>query len=244
MSVLLEVCVDSPAGLEAAVAGGAGRIELCSALDLGGLTPSRGMIELAAQQAVPVHALIRPRSGGFVYSRSEVDVMLTDIEVARASGLAGVVVGAARSDGGLDLQVLRRLCEYADGLSVTLHRVFDLVPDPGQALEDAIDLGIDRILTSGGGVTVLGGLHVISSLCRQAAGRISILPGAGVTADNVAELIETTGVSEVHASCRTHAGKNDERLVALGFATDMSRNTSEEQVRALKQAMDGVRVHP
>ena len=138
---ILEVCVDDADGLAAAIAGGADRIELCSALGVGGLTPTRGFMQLAARSPIPVNAIIRPRIGGFVYSDDEAAIMIADIEAACEAGLAGVVVGASRSDGTLDRAVLERLIKAAATLDVTLHRAFDLVPDFDAAVEMAIDLG-------------------------------------------------------------------------------------------------------
>lgn len=201
--ILLEVCVDSVAGLDAAVAGGADRIELCAALSEGGLTPSAGLMHAAAKAPVPVYAMIRPRGGHFCFSAAEAQVMLHDIAAARAAGLAGVVLGAATPAGALDTALLAQLTAAAGGLGTTLHRVIDTVRDPAQALDQAMALGFERVLTSGGARTAPDGTAQIAQLVAQARGRISIMPGAGVTADTVAELVATTGVQEVHASCRS-----------------------------------------
>jgi copper homeostasis protein len=151
MTALLEICVADAASLEAAIEGGADRIELCSALELGGLTPSPGLMRLAAQAPIPVYAMIRPRAGDFVFSAREGEIMLADIEAVGGAGLAGVVLGASLPDGRLDEALLSRLHGHARGLGTTLHRAFDLVPDRPAALEAAIALGFERILTSGGG---------------------------------------------------------------------------------------------
>ncbi|MBY0398419.1 MAG: copper homeostasis protein CutC, partial [Thermoleophilia bacterium] len=150
MSVSLEVCADSVEGMLAAARGGADRIELCSALEVGGLTPSAGQMARAARLGVPVHALIRSRAGDFCFGPDEVAAMLEDIGAAKAAGLAGVVIGASRSDGRLDEETLSALRSAAGRMSVTLHRAFDLVPDFGEAVEAAVRLGFERILTSGG----------------------------------------------------------------------------------------------
>ncbi len=219
--VLLEVCVETPDGLAVAAANGAGRIELCAALDGGGLTPSAGFLCLAAVSPVPVHVLIRPRGGGFVYTEDELTVMEADIAATRATGLAGIVVGASRPDGTLDTGVLRRLLAGAQGLSLTLHRAFDVVPDPAAALEEAVRLGFHRILSSGGAANSPGGdAASLAALVRQAAGRIVIMPGGGVTAGNAPALLAATGVAELHSSCRGAAPPTPPPLQGLGFVRD------------------------
>lgn len=197
----LEVCVDTAEGLRIAVEGGADRIELCAALSVAGLTPSAGLIAFARDIGIPVYAMIRPTVGGFVYGPDEIDLMRRDIDAVRRAGLAGVVIGASLPTGALDEASLGRLVRHAEGLGVTLHRAFDIVPDPAAALEAAIDLGFERILTSGGAATALAGARRIAALVRQAAGRIQIMAGSGVTPNNVIDIIEQTGVGEVHASC-------------------------------------------
>jgi copper homeostasis protein len=180
--VMLEVVVDSVQSLEAALAGGADRIELCSALGLGGLTPSLGLMQAAALANVPVFALIRPRGGDFVYDTSDLVVMRADIDAARDCGMAGVVLGAGLPDGGLDLDMLEALVLHADGLGRTLHRVFDMTGDGMQAaLEQAVDLEFQRVLTSGGAESALAGVARLTQLFDWASGRIGIMPGAGIT---------------------------------------------------------------
>ncbi len=149
MGVTLEVCVDTAEGLDQAIRGGADRVELCSALALGGLTPSPGLMRLAARRGA-VMAMVRPRAGGFVPGPDEMAQMEADIAAARAAGLAGVVFGASLPDGRLDLAAMARLVAAAQGMEVVLHRAFDLCPDPDAALEQAVALGVTRILTSGG----------------------------------------------------------------------------------------------
>lgn len=233
--IALEVCVDSIAGLDAAVAGGADRIELCAALDLGGLTPSPGFMAAAARCGLPVHAMIRPRAGGFVVTPAEVAVMQRDIAAARAAGMQGVVLGASLPDGRLDSLVLSQLVAAAEGLSLTLHRAFDLVPDLGEAVALAVELGFDRILTSGRAETAIAGLADIAATFVLAAGRIAIMPGAGITAAN-ARRLRHLPLTDVHASCRK-AAPSPARAVALGFAAATSRETDATAVRALKSAL-------
>ena len=237
---LLEVCVDSPQGLEAAVGGGADRIELCSALALSGLTPSTGLMALAASKAVPVYAMIRPRPGDFVYGALEFDAMRRDIDAVRSAGLAGVVLGAGRASGALDEALLVQLIEHASGLGTTLHRAFDLAPDLGEALEVAIGLGFERVLTSGGERMALEGWERIAALVEQAKGRIGIMPGSGLNGANVAELIRATGVDQVHASCGATilvSANSGAKAAELGFLDQRLKETDRTAVEAMVKAM-------
>lgn len=235
-SVLLEVCVDDAAGLLAAVEGGADRIELCSALSLGGLTPTEGLMQLAGRMAVPVYAMIRPRAGDFIFDETEIAMMEAEIDAARRAGLAGVVLGASFADRSLDAACLARLVRRAGDMGRTLHRAFDLVPDQAAALETAVDLGFERILTSGGGKTAAEGIVSIADLVGRAGGRLSIMPGSGVTLATVTPLLGT-GVSEVHASCSSPVPTADSHLVELGFAPETARRTDAGIVRALQAAL-------
>ncbi len=203
MITQVEVCIDNIESLHHAIAGGASRIELCSSLALGGLTPSYGFMQQAAKlSAVPVYSMIRPRQGDFLYSKEEIEVMRLDIEAAHKAGLKGVVVGILTQDGDVHMPFANELCELALslGLGVTFHRAFDQCRDSEQALEDVIHLGCERILTSGLAPTAPQGRNVIRSLVKQAEGRISIMAGAGVNAENVRSLVEQTRVQEVHLS--------------------------------------------
>ncbi|KAB2695116.1 copper homeostasis protein CutC [Brucella intermedia] len=237
MSVLLEVCVDSAEGLYSAIEGGADRIELCSALELGGLTPSQALMELASTVPIPVYAMIRPRAGSFCFSAEDEVIMAADIGNARNAGLAGVVLGASLADGSLDVTLLERLIAEAKGLGTTLHRAFDLVPDAETALEQAIALGFERILTSGLSQTAEEGLDNLRHLAGKAGKRISIMPGSGVSAGNVGRIIEATGATEVHASCRVAVEEKDSRAIAFGFAGERSFRTSAQRMSELKAAI-------
>lgn len=217
--ILLEVCVDTPAGLAAAIAGGADRIELCAALGQQGLTPAPGLIAQASKAPIPIYAMIRPRQGDFRYDAVELDAMRRDIDAARDAGLAGVVFGANRDNGELDADVLAPLIAQSEGLGVTLHRAFDLVPDFEAGLELAIDLGFERVLTSGGAQNAMAGAARIAQLTAQARARIAILAGGGINPANAAEVIARTGVTEVHGSCSAPLPPVDHRSRAheLGF---------------------------
>ena len=199
---LLEVCVESFADAVIAVQAGADRIEYCSALALGGLTPTPGALERIRDIAAPCMVMIRPRPGGFYYDRGERTVMKREIALARKYGAAGVVFGASDQDRALDVTALSDLMAECAGLQTTLHRVFDDVLDPHRALDQAIEIGFDRILTSGGAPDAQTGAGQIARLIKDAAGRIGILPGAGVNMSNAAEILDVTGATELHASCK------------------------------------------
>jgi copper homeostasis protein len=233
--VLIEVCVDDADGLAEAVAGGAGRIELCSALALGGLTPSLGLMRAAASCGLPVYAMVRPRAGDFVFSAAEISIMQADIDAARAAGLAGVVLGASLPDGRLDRDVLARLVAQAAGLGLTLHRAFDLVPDLAEAINLAVDLGFERILTSGQALSAPQGASVLAQIINLASGRIGILPGAAISAETVHHL-RRLPLTEVHSSCSQPVNITG-RVQDLGFAHPAQRRTSAARVRALRAAL-------
>ena len=217
----VEICLETVQGLRAAQVGGADRVELCSALDVGGLTPSTGMMRFSADQGIAARALIRPRAGLFRYSEDEINVIEKDISAAIDFGLSGVVLGAARDDGQLDRDLLLRLLDRCDGLGKTLHRVFDLVPDPFEGLEVAIELGFDRILTSGQAPTALEGAALLGKLVAAADGRTIILAACGIDADNVGDLVRTTSVREVHATCGGQGGpggREEEDRFGFGYS--------------------------
>jgi copper homeostasis protein len=236
--MLLEVCVDDAKGLAAAIAGGADRIELCSALTVGGLTPSAGLMVLAADYSIPTYAMIRPRAGSFRYTAGEIDVMKVDIDAARHAGLAGVVLGASLDDGSLDADTLNILIEHADGLGRTLHRAFDLVPEIEPAVELAISLQFERILTSGRASTAWQGIGDLEKAISIAAGRISIMPGSGVNIGTIDQLVPRLRITEIHSSCSIPAETADKRLMALGFAAAGARRTEAATVRALKARLN------
>lgn len=202
--MIFEVCIDSVDGTLAAQQGGAQRVELCADLVEGGVTPSLGQIRLARQAAsIGLHVLIRPRGGDFLYSHWEYMTMRDDILAAGESGAQGVVLGILLPDGRVDVERTGRLVEFARPMSVTFHRAIDMSRDPAEALEDLIEVGVDRILTSGCQPTALQGAACIANLVRKSAGRIQIMAGGGITATNLPQLLSSTGVSEIHFSART-----------------------------------------
>ena len=233
---ILEICVDDAAGLAAAISGGADRIELCSSLALGGLTPTPGLMALAATSPIPVYAMIRPRAGDFVFSQDDVATMEADIDAARSAGLSGVVLGATHPDGRLDTAILERLVTRASGLGLTLHRAFDLAPGFPAAIDTAIDLGFERILTSGGAPRAIDGRDALRTIIAHAAGRIAIMAGSGVTADN-AEIFLALGLTDLHASASRPIETPTGRAADLGYVAPGMKRTDVELVAALKRAM-------
>lgn len=235
---LLEVAANSVASALAAQAGGAGRVELCTALELGGLTPSAALIAMTREQlTIPLYVLIRPRAGDFLYSDLEHDLMQRDIETCAALGCDGVVLGVLNADADVDKARCRDLIAAAGNMGITFHRAFDLSRDPRQALEDVIELGCERVLTSGTRVTAHEGAGLIRELIGQAADRIAIMPGAGVTAHNIAQLAAATGAREFHASAKRQlaSGMHHQRP-ALHDMEGGEWRSDIEQIRALMAA--------
>lgn len=228
----LEVAADSLASALAAQEGGAMRVELCGGLDSGGLTPSFGTLAMARERLrIPVYALIRPRSGDFVFSADEVEVMCRDVGQCVRLGCDGVVLGALTPAGDVDVTVMRPLIEAAGSLGVTFHRAFDVCRDRLAALDTIAALGCERILTSGGCPSAIEGADVIAGLVRHADGRIVIMPGAGVAEEHIRALRDRTGAREFHASARRTvplrsalAGAHQQLgLVGVRSGTDVAR---------------------
>ncbi|WP_105903347.1 copper homeostasis protein CutC [Vibrio gangliei] len=201
MTIELEVCIDNLESLHLAIEAGATRIELCSSLALGGLTPSYGFMKQAAKHStVPVYAMIRPRQGDFLFSEQEMQIMLEDVRCAKQAGLQGIVIGVLQSNGEIDKTNCQTLIHAAQGMGVTFHRAIDQCCNAKQALEDIIDLGCERVLTSGLAANAYDGMDTISEMVKQVQGRISIMAGAGVNLDNAKTILNKTGVREIHLS--------------------------------------------
>ena len=197
--MIFEICVDSVAGVRAAHAAGADRVELCSDLIEGGITPSGGLIRQARSVAeIKLNVMIRPRGGDFLFDADEFQIMEADIDAAKAEGADGVVIGLLMADGSIDAERTRALIARARPLSVTFHRAFDMTPDPFQALETLIELGVDRVLTSGQEASVLEGLPLVAELVRRAGERIIAMPGGGITGRNVERIVSAARPSELH----------------------------------------------
>ena len=202
--ILIEVCVDSVASALAAERGGAGRVELCSDLLEGGVTPSAGLIELVrARTSIGLQVMIRPRGGDFCYTPEEFETMKRDIIAAKKLGASGVVVGILGADGSVDIERTRELVELARPLNVTFHRAFDMSADLFRALESICATGADRLLTSGGKKTALEAVQQIARLVEAARGRVAIMACGGINNQNAASIIEQTGVREIHVGLRS-----------------------------------------
>ena len=253
---LLEVCCGSPESVDAAVAGGARRIELCADLEADGLTPPVEWLREARRNypSLIIHVLVRPRAGDFVYSPDEIDTMASQIEAALEAGADGIVIGCLTASDDVDLPAMERLVSVVDTwnlaaellhsdlchaandshffpgparrVTITFHRAFDVCRRPFEALEQIIGLGCDRILTSGQESTALAGAELLRELRKRAAGRIIILPGGGVTPENAAQILALTGCTEIHASASE--------------TVDGKKKTSTEKVEAILQSIQSI----
>lgn len=237
---ILEVCAGSYMSALAAYKGGANRIELCCALNSGGLTPSLGTItETLRIPNLIKHILIRPREGDFFYSEEEKRVMLADIEWIRSKGADGIAVGALRSDGTVDVPFIKDCVKAAVGMNVTFHRAFDLCVNPLAALSDIINCGCSRLLTSGQAETAEKGIALLKKLVDYAANEIIIMPGCGVSSKNAKRILNETGATEIHASARCMV-KSQMRTYSNGVIKGIHTNeefsieeTSSDEVRSI-----------
>lgn len=244
MSILLEVCAGDVESARAAAAGGADRLELCAALEVGGVTAGPGTLR-AVRDAVdlPLVVLARPRRGDFLYTGAELAALAGDVDAAREAGAQGVALGVLDADGCVDREATARLVERARPLEVTFHRAFDLVRDPDEALETLVELGVERVLTSGGAPDVVAGLPRLKTLVAAARGRIGILPGGGVRAANAARIAAESGARELHLSAaRVVPSGMRHRVEALDLGAQLPgeyelRSTSPEEVRAVRDAV-------
>lgn len=238
--IAIEICVESGAGAEAAIAGGCDRIELCGALALGGLTPSAGLVArvlaLARPANVPVRAMVRPRAGGFDYDADDLATAVAEARALIAAGVQGLVFGA--TDG--PVLAVEAMRDWVAALGearppLTLHRAIDVVDDPVAAVDAAVALGFDHILTSGGAADALAGAETIAAMVARAAGRITVMAGAGVAPATVAALVARTGVAAVHGSASVAATVRTAGRLNFG---PMPRRTGRDTVIALRQAID------
>lgn len=240
MRCLLEIACGSIESALAAQDGGADRVELFQDLAGGGTTPSAGTLHVARDRLqIPLFVLIRPRTGDFVFSEAETAVMLADIAHARRLGCDGVVIGALDEEARVDQTLCAMLVAAAGPLQVTFHRAFDAVRDQAEALETVVGLGCQRILSSGARTSALEGAEVLGALRRQAAGRIELLAGAGISADTVAALVQRSGCREVHASAtqQRHSPMRWRVPGLLGLQPEVLE-THRERVAALRRALD------
>lgn len=231
----IEICAGSLQSALNAAAGNAQRIEYCSQLELGGLTPSYGALKLARDKLdVDIFVLIRPRPGHFVYNEIEVDQMLKDIDLCKSMGMNGIVTGALNPDLRINMEICKRLKEITDPLPCVFHRAIDETPDPLLEMEKLIELGYQRVLTSGGANTAWEGRRIIKEMVIQAAGRIEILAGSGIRISNIEKLFKETGVSQVHTSASI---EKQDPIKSTLFGND-HQTINETSVAMVKQFME------
>jgi copper homeostasis protein len=238
--IILEVCVDSIFSLKEAIKGGADRIELCSSLSEGGLTPSYGFIEIAKKiSPIPIFVLIRPRSGNFYYAQEEYEIILKDIAKAKELGADGIVCGFLNKQGQIDKEQTIKAVEVASPLPFTFHRAFDVSTESTKtAIGVFKQSGVKRLLTSGRKATAFEGTATIKDLVMLANDELVIMAGSGINTKNALDIISSTGVKEIHASCKTsikNEGTNSPNI-AMGTndATDTITVTDTKKVQTLK----------
>lgn len=242
MKYIIEVATSDFATTRSAVEGGADRIELCGNLAEGGTTPSYGTIKKCREAfSVLLYPIIRHRGGDFLYSDEEFEIMLQDVKVCKEFGCDGVVIGMLKANGGIAVDRCKKLVEAAYPLGVTFHRAFDRCRDPFEALEQLVEMGCERILTSGQRPSATDAVELIAQLNKMADGRIIIMPGSGVRAENVKMLADRTGCTEFHSSLRGKLASGME-FVHPGFAGSvesyMNNWVNPEDVRMLRRALD------
>ena len=225
--ILFEACVDSPESSIAAQEGGADRLELCADLLEGGITPSAGTIDLVCKKVnIPVMVMVRPRGGDFCYSDYEFEEMKRDIELAKQYNISGVVFGILNEDGTVDKKRVNELVQLARPLKITFNRAFDMTRDPFEALNNLIELGIERVLTSGHEINVDEGIETLKKLVERSENKIIIMPGGGVNENNAAKIVNRCNVKEIHGSARV---KKENGMMT----------TSAERIRKIKEAVNG-----
>ena len=244
MNRILEVCIDSLASARAAIRGGADRLELCSALALGGLTPYTALLQQIRKESdIPIRCLMRPRSGDFLYTQEEIDMMVMQIAELKAAGADGFVIGCLDAEGNLDFNAMKRLVKAAEGACLTLHRCIDVSYDPVQAYHQAAALGIDTVLTSGAAANCANGCEVLETLLtqRDLTDGPEVLIGAGVSAANIKQLCtQHPRARAFHASCKEliesqmQFRRMDIPMGLPGLDEWHIQQTDEAQVRALK----------
>ncbi len=242
-TILAEICVESLNGARVAQEAGAHRIELCSSLSEGGLTPSAGLIkQVCTHSHLPVHVMIRPRRGDFCYTPTEIDTMINDITYAKEQGANGIVFGLLNPNGTIDKNNTQHLIQIAQPLTITCHRAFDLAHNPFDALETLIDLGIHRVLTSGCEPSVEQGLHTLQKLIERAQDRIIVMPGGGITEQNAKTIIQKTNAKEIHFSGRiqiesTMQHRNEKLVFSSPTQSEYTHHITDlNRIRAILKA--------
>lgn len=242
--VILECCTDSVESALAAKEGGADRIELCSGLVIGGLSPSPALYEAIREACdIRIHVLLRPRFGDFCYSEYECGVIKREVEQFREAGADGVVIGMLCPDGALDVRRMEALVKLAGNMSVTLHRAFDMCREPQEALRQAKELGIHTILTSGQRGSVMEGADLLRSLIKETGETIDIMPGGGVTAENIASLYEATAARAFHMSGKKvidSAMKYRKEGVSMGLPSMSEYDIWQTDVSAVRKAREAL----
>lgn len=232
--MILEICANSYQSAINAEKAGAQRIELCSELAVGGITPSYGLIKQVVDRlTIPVFVLIRPRSGNFTYSEAEFEIIKADIKICKALGIQGIVSGVLNSDNTVDLKRTQELISLAKPLSFTFHRAFDCVPNPLRSLEQLIDFGVDRILTSGLEASAEMGLDMLVKLQEKAKNRISILAGSGINPENASKF-KSAGLKEIHASASKVIATENSHVY---FGNTQQTVSCEETIKSLLKAI-------
>lgn len=246
-NILLEIVASTVEDCLAAASSGADRIELCAAIAGGGLTPSLGtLIEAKKQVRIPLVAMVRPRAGGFCYSNVDFAVMRRDAALLLGHGADGIVFGILHSDGSVDSKRCGKMLEIAGGRQTVFHRAFDVAPDPFRALEELIDLGFTRVLTSGQQKTALQGSNLIRRLIERAGNRIEALPGAGIRAHNVEQLVQATGCKQVHMTAFSAEIDPSTAASPLHFGSIADSSSSayghvdRETVRRVRETLDAI----
>lgn len=247
MSYILEVCADSVQSAIAAQKGGAGRIELCADLVVGGTSPSPALFKQVRKYTdLKIRTLLRPRFGDFCYDEYEFQSIKEEVEMFRELGADGVVIGILRPDGSLNMEEMEELVKAAGGMGVTLHRAFDVCRDPYEALEQCVSMGIDTILTSGQKSSAWEGRELLVDLLKKSAGRIDILAGAGISPEVIEKLAPCTGIRSFHMSgkvvkdSRMEFRREGVPMGIPGFSEFDIWQTDEENVRRAVKVLEGL----
>ena len=215
MNRKLEVCTFNLDDLEIAAKNKVSRIELCINKNYGGITPPYNHIIDAISLGVKIHPIIRPRAGNFIYTAKEINSIINDVRFCRENNCSGVVLGILDSNNEVDISNCKKIIKESGDMSLTFHRAFDETSNPYESMEKIIDLGFDRILTSGQEEKATDGVLLINKLVKQSKGRISIMPGSGIRASNVDLFLENNGISEIHSSCYINGSFSEKELVRM-----------------------------